>query len=185
MLQENGVNMRTGLGTMLERMIRASLLDKEIYREVAGDRALQTEAWKVTALVVISASVGLILASLTRASLGSLTPMLSTSVVALIAFLARVWVVQIAASSWLKRPTRFDPLFRALAYAQAPFILQIVPVVGQIIGLWTLVTTAAAIRDVTGSDSTSAAILSVIGLVGAMVATSFAAQILAPLFRMF
>lgn len=162
---------------MLGRMIRGALLDKTVYREVAADNSLQNEAWKVAGLIIVLSSIGFSFLSSSFTSLPGLISMGSTAVVQLIVWLARVWIVQIAASTWLDKKATFEQLFRALAYAQSPAVLQIVPIVGQIVGLWSLVTTTAAIRDVTGCDTWNAAILSVIGIVGVMVATAFAGPI--------
>jgi hypothetical protein len=176
-LNESGLSTQTGFGEMLGRMIRAALLDKTIYREVAADPSLQNEAWKVTALIIVFSSIGFSLLSFSFMSLPGLMSLGSTAVIQLVAWLARVWIVQMAASTWLQKQATFEQLFRSLAYAQSPAILQIVPVVGQIAGLWSLVTTTAAIRDVTGCDTWNAAILAVIGVVGVMVAAAFASPI--------
>ena len=164
----SGLSTRSGLGPMLSRMIRASLLDKAIYREVAEDGALMGEAWKVVGLVILLSNGWWILSSLLNLSLRGLFYLLPLALVQVIAWLTRVLVVQVVASAWLKKPASFGQFSRALSYAHSPAILGFLPVVGQIAPLWTLVTNTAAIRDVTGSDTLKAAILAFAGFAGGM-----------------
>lgn len=176
-LNESGFSTQSGFGRIVGRMIRGALLDKIIYREVAADGMLQAEAWKVTGLIIVLGSIGFSLLSPSYMSLSGLMALGSIAIIQLIAWLARVWVVQVAAYMWLQKQTTFEQLFRALAYAQSPAILQIIPVVGPAVGLWCIVTNTAAIRDVTGCDTWNAAILAIVGVVGVMVATAFAGPI--------
>jgi hypothetical protein len=173
-LNESGFSTQTSFGRMVARMIQGALLDKAIYRQVAADSGLQTEAWKVMGLVILVGTAGLYFFSL---SFLGLMPIVSVGIIQLIAWLAKVWVVQVAASAWFQKQISFDQLFRPLAYAQSPAILQIIPTLSPVVGLWCVVTNTAAIRDVTGCDTSSAAILAVIGVIGVMIATSFAGPI--------
>jgi DNA-directed RNA polymerase subunit RPC12/RpoP len=173
-LNESGFSTQSGFGSMVARMIQGALLDKTIYRQVAADASLQTEAWKVMGLVIVLGTAGLYFFSL---SFLGLMPIVSVGIIQLIAWVAKVWVVQVAASAWLQKQISFDQLFRPLAYAQSPAILQIIPTLSPVVGLWCVVTNTAAIRDVTGCDTSSAAILAVIGVIGVMIATSFAGPI--------
>jgi hypothetical protein len=172
-LNASGMSTSAGLGATMARMIRAALVDKTIYREVASNDALQKEAWTIAGLVVVLGSFGLSLLSLQTMSLPGLASIVSLSVIQLTAWLVGVWAVQITASTWLKSPTTFNQMFRALAYAQSAGCLRIVPVVGQLIGLWCLVTNTAAIRDVTGCSTEKAIVLTVVGIVAGAVAAAF------------
>lgn len=184
-LNDTGLGSRSGLGKMLGPMIRATLLDKDIFREVAADKSRQSEAWQVLGLVIVAGSAGFALFSGSLLSGVGLSGVASSAIIQLVAWLAKVFVVQLAATMWLKEKVTFSQLFRPLAYAQSPALLQVVPSVGQLIGLWMLVTNTAAIRDVTGFDTMKAAILSVIGVVGSMLAVQLVSPILQPLLRFF
>jgi hypothetical protein len=173
-LQQSGLSARTGLGGILPRMVRATLLDNAVYREVASDPSLQAEAWQVLILVVVLSSSGVLIASLQSLSASMLFSIVPAAVIQAVALLARIWVTRLVASSWLKTPIGFNPFFRALVYAQSPVCLQVVPVVGQFIGLWRMITSTAAIRDITGCSTQNAAILAVVGTLGDMMAISFA-----------
>jgi hypothetical protein len=158
------------------RMIRAVLLDKTIYREVAADASLKSEAWQVMGVVIILSSGGLLLPSVLNFSLSALSLLVRIAVVQVVIWPVRIWLIQVVASAWLKTPTTFNQFFRALSYAQSPVALGFVPVVGQVIGLWSLVTNTAAIRDVTGCDTKNAAVLTVVGFAGAMAVTFLVSQ---------
>jgi hypothetical protein len=173
-LNESGFSTQTGFGRMVARLIQGALLDKAIYWQVAADNTLQTEAWKVMGLVIVLGTAGLYFFSL---SFLGLVPIVSVGIIQLISWVAKVWIVQVAASAWLQKQISFSQLFRPLAYAQSPAILQVIPTLGPVVGLWCVVTNTAAIRDVTGCDTWSAAILALIAVIGVMIATSFAAPI--------
>jgi hypothetical protein len=178
-LNQSGLSPQTAFGNLTARMIRACLLDKTIYRETLIDASLDKDAWKVIGLVVVFSSVGPFLLSF---SLPGIMSIISTCIIQLVSLLAWVLVVQIGSSIWLERKMSFNQFFRPLAFAQSPGILQILPVVGQIVGIWRVVTSMAAIRDVTGCQTFQAAILAVIGYVGAMAATRFIGPILRSFF---
>jgi ribosomal protein L40E len=173
-LNQSGLSSRTGLGAMLPRMIRAVLLDKTVFREVAADASLQSEAWQVMILVILLSCSGVLIASIQHLSASSLYSIVPTAVLQIVAILVRIWLTQVVASSWLKTRTSFNQFFRALVYAQSPVSLQIIPVAGQFIGLWTLITSTAAIRDITGCNTKNAAILAIVSILGAMEAVSLA-----------
>jgi hypothetical protein len=178
MLGEKGVASGAGYGAMLARMIRASLLDKQIYREVAANDALESESLQVTAIWILLASAGGLLTALSAGSLTGMLAFVSPCIALVVSWCARVWVVQLAAANWLKIGVPLRPLFRAMTYAQSPAALGFVPVVGPLLGLWALVPNTAAVRDVTGADTGKAAILVAAGLLGGMIAAAIATSVL-------
>jgi hypothetical protein len=163
---------------MLVRMIRASLLDKQIYCELAGNPALDSESLQVTAIWIVLGSAGGLFLALSMASGLSLMSLIIPCVTQAVAWLARVWVVQMTATNWLKINVPTRPLFRAMTYAQSAAALGIIPVVGPLLGLWALVPNTAAVRDVTGADTGKAVVLVAAGLVGGMIAASIATYLL-------
>jgi hypothetical protein len=153
--------------TLLGRMIRASLLDAKTFREVAESPAAQIEAWAVLGLIILAG----IAASLVLApSAFGILLFVRVAVVQVAGWLARPWAIQAGAAMWLRSRVSFNHVFRAASYAQAPALLSVVPIVGQVVSLWCLVTGTAAIRDITGCDTWKAAVLSLVGLVAAVVA---------------
>ena len=166
---------------LFRRVVRATFLDTAVYREVARDPGLQIESWQVALVVIVASSAGSQILTLQFFSLPQILQLVSTAAVHIVAWLARVWVVQFAAATWLDRKLEFHPLFRALAYAQGPAALTLVPLVGPVLALWALVTSTAAVQDVIGCDTKTAVILAVIGAIGVVAAIALAG----PLVRMF
>ena len=181
-LNQSGFSMQTGFGGMIGRMIRACLLDKTIYREVFMNASLNNEAWAVIGLVIALTILG---PFLLRFSLPGIMSIISMGLIQLISLLAWIWVVQMGSSIWLKRKLGFMSFFRALAYAQSPGILQIIPVVGQFVNIWRLVTSMVAIRGVTGCQTFQAAVLSIVGFIGALIAARYVPSIIGPMFNIF
>jgi hypothetical protein len=184
-LEKSGLGARTGLGAMLPRMVRATLLDKNVFREVASDASLQGEAWQVIIIVILLGCGGVLISSIQYLSASLLYSLIPTTVIQLIAVLARIWLTQVIASFWLKTTISFGQFFRAVAYAQSPVGLQIIPMVGQFIGLWSLITNTAAIRDITGCNTKNAAVLAIVGIIGATAAVSFAGPFVQTLLAIF
>jgi hypothetical protein len=147
---------------MVARAIRGALLDKDIYREVASAKSLDNEAWL---LIGISMLAGGLVTLLYNPSITGLMTLLSGAAIRLFAWMAAILAVQLVASSWLKRRVGFDEYLRALAYAQSPMLLQVLPVVGPLVSLWVLGTAVAAIRDVAASETAQAGVLAVAGAV--------------------
>lgn len=156
-----------GAKGMIERMIRGALLDVNVYRETAADPKLQSEAWGVMLIAIVLSSAGFLLL---RLSPNAIMGIISIGVAQTVLWLLRVWIIQVIAAQWFKSSAGFEQLFRPLAYAQTPACLQIVPVIGQLSRLWTLVTSTAAIRDVTGGDTVKAIVLALAGEIGVGIA---------------
>ena len=181
-LNKSGFSTETGLGSMVGRMIRACLLDKTIYRETSINASLDKEAWGVIGLVIAFNIIG---PYLVRFSFPGIISIISIGIVQLVSLLAWVFVVQMGSSLWLKRKMGFNQFFRPLAFAQSPGILQIIPVVGQFVNIWRLVTNMVAIRDVTGCQTFQAAVLSIVGFIGGLLATRYVPSIIGPIFSIF
>lgn len=163
--------------TMLQRMIRSFFMDKTIFREVASDRTLHAEAWKVAILVIILSTLGWQILNLNFLTARGLIAMGAVIVIQIVTWLVRAWVIQFAAETWFHSKVNFRQLFRALAYAQTPVGLQIVPIVGQAVSIWALVTTTAAIQDVVSCNAKTAVILTIIGAVGVSVAAAVTTRV--------
>jgi hypothetical protein len=136
------------------------------------------EAWLVAIAVMLSGSLATWIFSRFSISTYLLVTMFTNFLLQLVIWVLRVWIVQLAATHWLKRTTSFDQLFRPIAYAQIPAVIGIIPMLGPVLALWSLVTTTVAIRDVTGADSWSAVALTVAGWLGVFVAGYFTAALI-------
>lgn len=165
------------------RLVRAALLDKAIYREVCADPQAARESLMAMAGIIAVNSLTPLFFSLGSVSMRTLVAVLSMAAVQAIGWYARAWVVQLIAVNWLKKSVTFSQVFRPLVYAQAPSALGFIPVLGQLVSLWSLVTNTAAIRDVTGCKTVQAVGLSIAGFVGVTASAALVAPIVYGIFR--
>lgn len=183
-LKQSGFATDTEFGRIVVRLIRAALLDKTIYREVCADPAAAGESRKAMAGLIAVNSLIPVFLSLGSLSIQTLVAVAAMAVVQALGWYARAWVVQLVAANWLKKNLVFTQIFRPLIYAQAPTALGFIPVLGQLIGLWALVTNTSAIRDTTGCTTVQAVVLSVAGFVGVTACASVVSPIVSGIFRM-
>lgn len=162
-------------GAAAHRMLRAALLDANVYREVAKDPARTSEAATVAAVSLACVACGTsFVAIVTSLNVMFLLTLLAVQAIFFAAFVA---------GATLLAPTvigkRLDALAlgRPLAYAQSVGVLGIVPVVGPFFTLWRLATMTVAIKDGAGVPGPKAALLMVVGIVCGVIAV----RMLAPL----
>lgn len=160
---------------MAARLIRATLLDKTIYREVCGDPAAEKESRLAMASIIALICLAPLLFSLGSFSTNRLVAVLAMAIIQAAGWYARAWIIQMAANHWLKKNLLFAQVFRPLVYAQAPAALCFIPMAGQFINIWSLATNTAAIRDATGCSTIQAVILSIIGVVGVVFSSGLVA----------
>ena len=173
-LERSGCSRGNMVGRAVQRTVRAGFLDSSVYREVAVDPGATLEALAVVAVAVAGGVVGpaLLSASLGHAlNLGWLLQMLAIQAAALAGFAATVMALSPTLTG---TRLRFLTFMRPLAYAEVPGLLGFVPVIGSLLGLWRLVTTAGALRSVLGCEVGKAIVLLVAGLLGGGAAGSAA-----------
>jgi len=168
---------------MLKNMFRASALDSDFYDEVEHDPSLNREVVFVVVFANTFAAVGswigigevaglglwetlrdwFGIGTWSAPSEGGFLFLLAANVV-----LALVgWVVWAASTGFIGSrlfggTSDFGEMMRVLGYAQSPRAIAIVPLLGPVAGVWTLVASVVAIRQ--GQDfSTAKAIGSAIG----------------------
>jgi hypothetical protein len=184
-VRQSGVANSGALGGLLERMVRASLLDPAVYRQAALDRTGMMAAWQVAGIAFIATALGPMLDRLANISLSTLIFLASQVVAQLVSFAAGAAAVTWLMPSIAKVKLSFGQVFRPLAYAQAPGILGIIPGLGTLLGFWRLFTFVAAIREITGCEAGKAVILMLVGFVGSLVAAAVLSPIIVGLFAVF
>jgi hypothetical protein len=170
---------------MIERMIRASRLDINMFEEVEADTSATNQALLIVALVALATGI---------ASLGTTGPIgLFVGVVLAIAGWALwAWIVHLIGTKIIpSHSTHADwgQLARTLGFAQSPGIfraLGFIPVVGNIIfavaSIWMLVAMVVAVRQALDYTSTLRAIAVVlIGFIPYLVLMSIAFALLGAL----
>ena len=174
-----------GTHSMIERMIRASRLDINMFEEVEADTSATNQALLIVALVALATGI---------ASLGTTGPIgLFVGVVLAIAGWALwAWIVHLIGTKIMaSHSTHADwgQLARTLGFAQSPGIfraLGFIPVVGNIIfavaSIWMLVAMVVAVRQALDYTSTLRAIAVVqIGFIPYLVLMSIAYALLGAL----
>ena len=174
-----------GTHSMIERMIRASRLDINMFEEVEADTSATNQALLIVALVALATGI---------ASLGTTGPIgLFVGVVLAIAGWALwAWIVHLIGTKIMpSHSTHADwgQLARTLGFAQSPGIfraLGFIPVVGNIIfavaSIWMLVAMVVAVRQALDYTSTLRAIAVVlIGFIPYLVLMSIAFALLGAL----
>jgi hypothetical protein len=155
---------------LVEMMIRGAFLDGAVYRQAAADPNGNTNALLAIVISALAGLVGSLLVTSRYVFLGRGIMILVVSVlIGLIALVASIWLMAALSQAVVHRKLDFGQLFRGLAYAQSPGVLAIVPVVGPVLGLWRIVTSLFAVKEISGSDLVKSAVLLVIGLIGSIV----------------
>jgi hypothetical protein len=165
----------------LEMMVRGAFLDGRVYRQAALD--VNGNGGAILALVapVVASAIGTSLLSF-----GSMRfpggyfafTMVIGAVIGVFSMVVALGAMSALSQSITGWKLGFGQILRALAYAQSPGVLGIVPIIGGLLGgLWRIPTTLAAIREISGGDTGKAAILLLIGGVASVVL----AMVLSPL----
>ncbi|MCX7934403.1 MAG: zinc-ribbon domain-containing protein [Planctomycetota bacterium] len=160
----------TSAGKIAERMVRGALADPQVYRQAAEDETQNQEAMIAIAVAALAS------AALPCLILGGFSPfrMLALAIAQAASFAASIGIIHFLSPQILGCRLTFYQTLRSLAYAIAPLILSFVPLIGQIVGLWCIVTVVCALRAVSGCDAVKAAIALIFGGIGGAIAYSFA-----------
>jgi hypothetical protein len=156
----------------LEMMVRGAFLDGRVYRQAALD--VNGNGGAILALVtpVVASAIGSSLLSFGYARfLGAYFAftLVVTAVIGVFSMVVALGAMSALSQSITGWKLGFGQILRALAYAQSPGVLGIIPVLGWLFGLWRIPTSLVAIREISGGDGGKAAILLLIGGVAAVV----------------
>ncbi len=160
----NGVN----AAGMINRMIRAAMLDAQLYEEVEHDPSKDQEALMVVILVAL---VNGILAFpfnllLGRGFVTSVFLLVFNIIWTLIAYYLYAYVTYWVGTSLFQGTADVGELRRVLGYAYAPAIFLWVPCIGWlIVPIWLLVTGIIAVRQALDVDTTKAVLTVLISIV--------------------
>jgi hypothetical protein len=156
----------------LEMMVRGAFLDGRVYRQAALD--VNGNGGAILALVapVVASAIGSSLLSFGYARfLGAYFAftLVVTAVIGVFSMVVALGAMSALSQSITGWKLGFGQILRALAYAQSPGVLGIIPVLGWLFGLWRIPTSLVAIREISGGDGGKAAILLLIGGVASVV----------------
>jgi hypothetical protein len=164
---------RYAMNTMFNRVLRAAMLERQLYNEVESDTSLNQEALLVVVLVSVAGGIGAFLGSLSGSGFGASFLALIVSVILGIAnYYIWAYVTYFIGTNLFDG--RADPgeLLRVLGYASGPRIfgiLSFVPCLGPILNLfgslWALVAGFIGVQEALDLDTGRTLVTVIIGWV--------------------
>ncbi len=161
----------TSQASIIDRMIRAARLERQVYEEVEHDQSATRQAMLVVVMGALAAGIGALSGGIVALIVGIVAGIVGWAVYAFIAY----WV----GTNFFKGPkteATWGELLRTLGFASSPrvlLVLGIIPVVGLLIGLvvfiWMLITTVVAIRQALDFDTGRAIGTAVVSLLAQFV----------------
>ncbi len=162
------------MNTMLNRVIRAAMLDAELYKEVEADASLNQEALIIVILVSVAGCIGGLIGNIIIG--GSIGAALIGAVVAAVMGVANYYIWSYV--TYFVGTRMFDgvadpgELLRVLGYASGPNalgILSFIPCVGWLAAfagsIWALIAGFIGVREALDLDTTKTLITVVVGWV--------------------
>jgi hypothetical protein len=157
-------------GAMINRMIRAAMLDVDFYEEVEADTSLTQEALMVIILVSIATGIGTFLGGIIGGSIvGAIVGLIVVVIIGIINYYIWAYVTYFVGTNLFQGTADVGELLRTLGYASSPRVLGIlgfIPCVGWLIalasGIWALVAAIVAVRQALDFDDTVKAIITVV-----------------------
>ena len=160
-------------GVMTNRVIRAAMLDVDLYEEVEADTSLNQEALMVVILVAILGGIGAFLGGVIGGNFGAaILGLILAVVVGVINYYIWAYVTYFVGTNLFSGTADVGELLRTLGYASGPRALSVlgfIPCIGGLLVLvglvWSLVAGIIAVRQALDFDTTNAVITAIIGWV--------------------
>jgi hypothetical protein len=158
---------------MFNRLVRAAMLDVDLYEEVEADTSLTQEALMVVILVSIASGVGGFLAGLIGGDIGAAVLGLILSVVmGILGYYIWAYITYFVGTNLFKGTADVGEMLRTLGYASGPRVLGVlafIPCLGPLAGLigaiWALITGVVAVRQALDFDTGKAILTVIVGWV--------------------
>ena len=165
------------LASFFDRMIRASMLDAAVYRDVSADPSATRQALLVVVLSSLLGAVGAAIGS-TWAGLGG--RFAQDVALALIGWAVWAFITYLVGARLFRSGARYGDLLRGIGFASSPGVLRLfvfVPVVGGVIywavAFWMLIAGVYAVRQSLGVGIGQAIAASVVGWIGLLLVNAF------------
>jgi len=166
-------------GAMVNRVIRAAMLDVAFYNEAEADKSLNQEALMVVILVSIAGGIGAFLAGILGGGIGvALLGLVLGVLLGVINYYIWAYVTLFVGTNLFGGTADLGELLRVLGYASGPRVLGIlafIPCVGWLLSLvgsiWSLVAAVIGIREALDFDTGKAVITVIIGWVIILIIT--------------
>jgi hypothetical protein len=160
-------------GAMINRVVRAAMLDVNLYEEVEADTSLNQEALTVVVLVSILSGIAAFLGGLIGGNiLLALLGLILGVVLGVINYYIWAYVTYFVGTNLFEGTADVGELLRVLGYASGPRalgVLGFIPCLGALLSLggaiWALVAAVIAVRQALDFDTTKAIVTVAIGWV--------------------
>ena len=173
---------------LVNRMIRAAMLDTSLYEEVEHDQSATSQALQVVIIVAIAGGIGGALWNLIRLNpIDAVFGLVGGILAALVGWLIWAFVTYIIGAYLLGGTASYGEMLRTLGFAQSPNVLAIfvgvlgwIPILGGVLRfallVWVLLAGLIAIRQALDVSTGKAIITAIFGwilmvVVGAIIVT--------------
>jgi hypothetical protein len=170
---------------LVNRMIRAAMLDPRLYEEVEHDRRATGQAMQVVIIVALASGIGAALWKLiTLNPIDAVTGLIGGIVAAVVGWLIWAFVTYIIGTGLFGGTASYGEMLRTLGFAQSPNVLLIfaaVPFFGGLLRLillfWVLLAGLIAIRQALDVSTGKAIFTALIGWIVMAIAVFIIAAI--------
>lgn len=159
------------MNTMINRIIRAAMLDVDFYNEVEADTSLNNEALLVVILVSIAGAIGAFLSSLLDGGIGAAFLAFIVSIFLGVAnYYIWAYLTYFIGTNFFEGQANPGELLRVLGYASGPRVLgflSFIPCLGWLISLagsiWALIAGFIGVREALDLDTGKTLVTVIIG----------------------
>ncbi len=156
---------------LVNRMIRAAMLDPRLYEEVEHDRNATSQALQVVVIVALASGIGGALWKLlTLNPIDAVTGLIGGIVAAVVGWLVWALVTFVIGTSVFGGTATYGEMLRTLGFAQSPNVLLIftaIPLLGGLLRfillIWVLLAGLIAIRQALDVGTGKAILTAIIG----------------------
>lgn len=156
---------------LINRVIRAAMLDVQFFNEVERDNSLNTEALMVVILVSVAAGIGAFLGGVIVNTFGrAFMALFAAIITGVINYYIWSYITYFIGTNLFEGTADPGELLRVLGYASGPRIfsvLSFVPCLGPMLGLvgavWSLIAGFIGVREALDLDNTKTLVTVIIG----------------------
>jgi hypothetical protein len=143
---------------MLERMIRAVRLDADLYETVEHDASYTREAAIIVVIVAVLNGIGG-----TFVADNKIGALIALIIVGILGWVLWAAIADFIGRTFFQATSDIGEMLRVIGYAQSVLVLSLIPLVGFIAFIWSLVCLVVALRH--GLDITTGKAI-VVGIIG-------------------
>ena len=159
------------MNSLINRVLRAALLDKEFFKEAEADASLNQEALMVVVIVSIAGGVGAFLANLLGGEFfAAIGAFIISTIVGIANYYIWAYVAHFIGTNMFQGEADPGELLRVLGYASGPRILSLlgfIPCFGALLGfvggIWVLIAGFFGVKEALELDTTETLVTVVLG----------------------